>query len=523
MLRLLRQYGTTSLLVAALAVPLLWPVLGPAISRAISLPTQNFSQLQDLGKVSSQLRETPRQAQELTQGLVDQQLAAKGVSGSVDVKAVVEKADLSSIYALDDLSPLEKSALAQNVAVVYGQSGQLIDRSKLLSSRAAAIHQPGDGEGGGFTTAAASALSNSSQDVLTDLEQYGGVLQKTQEQLDKLKKLEDLLGVVLNLKPVFLPEKTDNDTFIVCVNYVAGGQLYPQLLTSIGGFADMNGAYSSVLSQVTTSIQRRSNVTKRLTDLSSKPLAAPELALTEKLDYQQLLKAGRASIGQQAQGVAGQVASRYGYGMEGVTQLGDVARQMQRGGSIEAAADDLSGVQQQLGADLKQRNGELVQGLASGSTEDLAKAKQALGPEGAKLVDQYQSLAASRDRAKDPATVDTALAGMRSGIATQLDAQSQAYVQQAAGAQKLAQSFSDKTPTQLMSEAETARARVAAKAGDNLDNSTALVTRLTDRKNYQETMSAELDKMQEQEDDFSYLTNLGKLLNYKEILKMPTI
>ncbi len=516
---LLRRYGAP----AFLGVLLLAQVVGPRLVRALSLPTQNFSQLQDIGSVADQLRNTPVEAQDITKGLVDQQLAAKGISGKVDVAAVVERNDLSSIASIEGITPSEKIALANNTRTLYVQTATLVDRAKLLSSRSATIAQPGDGEGGGFTNGAISALTNSSQDVLSDLDQYSGVIEKTQSQLEKIEKLWKLLGVVLQLKPVFLPEKPDYDTNVVCINYVAGSTLYPQLISnSFGSFTELNGNYSSVLGDVTTSIQRRSNVTNRLTDATSLPISVSEIALQEKGDYAKLVEAGRGAIGQSTASVAGAVTARYGSGFESVSTLTQVSDQMRKGGNIGEVAGDLSGAATDLRSDLVAKNATMLVDLQEGKPGSLETVKQALGPDGAALADRYASLESAKGRASDPEALDGAQAQMRTQIAQRLDTQARSYSGAAGQAAQLAESYKGKDPSQLIAEAGQARTRVEERTNANLDNSTSLVTRLTDRKNYGETMSSYLDQWNGQEGDFQYLSTLSQLLNYQEMIKLPT-
>ena len=521
MMRLVREYGFAALL----GLGLLAPLFGAPTLRALSLPTQSFTALQEVNTVASQLRETPGEARELTQSLVASSLRKSGVNGSVDVEAVIASGDLSSIAAIEGLSPLQQQALVENVRRTYVESSQLIDRAKLLSARAATIHQPGDGEGGGFGGTVSSALTNSSQDVLSDLNAYQEQLDQTLSQLEDVEKYWKLLQMVLAAKPAFLPEKTDNDTFVVCVNHVGPAQLYQETYASLDvDLTALNQAYASVLDEVNASVQKYANVSGRLSDFTDNPLSAVEIAAAEKGDYGALLAAASAQVSGTTGSVAQKLSAQYGSSLDGLDALDEVQNAVLTNTNLDGAGSLLDETTRQLDASLGEQNASLIGALSeAGDPASLAAVRQALGPEGAALANRYSGLLASRDRAEDPAAVDAALEGLRGSMAQQLQISKNETMVRLKNARDLASTFDGKSPTELIADAQRASERVGERAEGNLANATQIYSRLTNMENYQQTLSAELETWQGQENDFSYITDLTAILGLIEQLKPPTI
>jgi hypothetical protein len=244
-------------------------------------------------------------------------------------------------------------------------------------------------------------------------------------------------------------------------------------------------------------------------------------------------------VGGQSQALSSDLGARYGAasvtqhltdaplsqgGIDAVTQrLNEATAELSAGGGLDVAGSQLGEVADALPGALAEKNASLLGDLAQSKPGSMAAIRQAVGSEGQPLADRYQSLLNSRERASNPAALDGALSTVRGQMAGLLETKRNQYSASAAQTAGLAQSFSGKSPSQLLADAQKARSRVALTSERNRENATSSYSRLLDRENMKQTISAELDTATSQFKDYNHLTKLYALLQLYQHLKPPTI
>lgn len=525
MMRAIRKYG----IIALLGTTLLVSIAGGRFARAMTLPAQIFNDLLEVSGVVNQLRGTNDEAVEITATLVEAKLAAQGIDGAIDVGALVQDGDLSSVYALENLTPSEKAALVENVLVLYEQTGNLVDRAKHLSSQSAMTQQPGDREGGGFQENATSDDANSHEDIMTDLDQYQDLLAQQKEQMEEIEELWKKIQKMLSTKPANLPEKSDYDPYVVCIDYIAGNELYPLLYEDVTDdfITELHDPYEPILKDVTTSVQRSTNVGQRLTDETDDPIQSAEVAFLEAESFEELLTAGDAVVQGNTQSVGDQLKNRYGEDFEPAGTLQGIA---QSGKLVDMAAATvaLDAMETELPAALATANASIIEGLKSTSAtgglnaEALQTARTALGPEGGPLIDRYASIVQTGARSRDLDAVQASRAALEKQVRAKLDTNARAYTAKVTDAKRVSSSFAEKSPDELLAAATKAKRRVEFRNAANAENRTSAVSRLEDRENYQKNVLAELELWENQVDDIRYITSLLRTLQKKASEKPPT-
>ena len=534
MIRRILQYGFPALLAAAL----LWPVFGGRID-AVSLPTAQFSRL-TVDRTADAYRASEKEARAIVDGVVNNALKGEGVDGEIDVDAVLTKGDLSSVYALD-LPFQEKLAIANNVSALQEQTVSLLDRAKSLSQKSALIHQPSDGEGAlnllsslageaGVDVSTYAGLANSAEDVLQDLKQYESQLGEVQKQMEKLQKAWQGLTVVLAAKPVFLPEKYDQDPNLVCIDYVGPQQLYGLLFANIQqmAMAELNNQYQSIEAKVAATVKEQEEVLGRFRDVTANPISQYEIAVAKYGDLSKLGDIAKSAISSQVSGVTAQLTLQLGAsfaGTEAAALLGDVTKDL---GNIESFAGKADAYKQAVSRAVDAAKEQNLGALTSGSPAErqaaLAKIGTALGPDGKATVDRYAALLATAERYPEKkAETEAALTKLRGDMDGGYERAKRSALAKLDEAKELSTSLGGKSPTEIISQAAKAEGRVAWREAVNSVNVSELRSRILNLKNFQSTMQSQLDKIRELEEIFQKMTNMTKIIDYKSYLKRPTI
>lgn len=538
MMRFIRQYG----LMVALSLGIVLPALGVRLTSALTLPTQRFRDLQDIRFVSNQLRETPGQAEEMTQKIIENEMSEAGVNGSPNVHDIIVDQNNSSIHEIENLSISEKQHWITRIQQIYSQSHTMIDTAKLLSSKTAIIHHPGDGEGRGFEDED-NPDYNSNPDIITDLNQYHDLLKKTLEQEEEIEDLWNQITDRLSQKPTFLPEKYDTDYYVVCVDYLPGTtQLYPEQYKGMTmEYAELYDPYESILSEIETSKKREKGIDNRLTDETDDPLKDEEIQIAENQDLEEIYKADDIEVAEGAQDLGDNLESKYGSSFEPAVTLKNAAAASRNGQGGDLVDEQLADVAENLENYLESQNTELLNSLENNEPGALDNIRAALGEDGEPLVDQYESLLESGDRlgggvnalwtasesaiSLDPkysgesGALGGALSDLRMQISDSLDKKALEASSAASGVSSAANS---ETPGSVFAKADYGGERVEWRSGVNSENQNSYVSRLINIENYKNVISAELDLWKEQEEDYKYLTELTKALNEKVNAKPPT-